>query len=167
MVKRSYLKNFVVLPVIISFLCLNFSCATVIRGTTHTFPVKSDISATVKFVGKDNGAVIEVQAPTTVELKRKQSYHVTVSAPGYETQNFEIEAKGDWGWLIIGDILIAGGVIGIIVDVCNGAYKTLNPAELDLHFENKKSELDYIIAPKRKIQLSKNESYLIPLAKSE
>ena len=159
------IKKQIMCIVLSGCILLTTSCATVLRGTTHQFPIVSDIPAKVKITGKNDGQVIEVTAPTRLQLKRKQDYIVEVSAEGYASQTFQIVSKMDLGWLIIGDILIAGGIVGLIVDVVDGAAYTLNPKELNIKFQDQSLYWDH--PHSETLVLTTSGRYFIPLTKTK
>ena len=70
------LKRQVISVLVSGCLFLTTSCATVLRGTTHEFPIQSDIPTNVKVTGANDGVVIEVKTPTTLRLKRNQGYRL-------------------------------------------------------------------------------------------
>lgn len=105
-------------------------CGSIMHGTRQE----------VSFQTAPEGAVIEVsdamgvsygscETPCTLDLKRKKEYHVTVTKSGYEPADFIIERKTS-GW-IWGNILL-GGVIGLVIDLTNGAAYKLSPETLQL-----------------------------------
>ena len=156
------MKKCIAIAVCIGFLSMIISCATIIRGKEHTFPITSDVPATIKFIGLKDGVTREIQTPATIKLKRHQGYKVIVEAEGYDTQEFEITSKGDWGWLIIGDLLLFGGVVGLIIDVGTNAYRTLNPKELNLQFANSGADV-HVFTPDSTVDMESSKRYLISL----
>lgn len=96
-------------------------CATVMNGTSQPVAFKSD----------PDGAVIKLisgqtcTTPCEYELKRGKDSMVTYSKDGYQTVSVYINSKT--GGTTFGNIL-AGGVIGGVVDGANGAANHLVPA---------------------------------------
>jgi hypothetical protein len=102
-------------------------CATVTRGTTETLMIQStpsgaDVRVSNGFTGR---------TPFTFTAPRKGDLIVTVSHPGYETQEHILHSgvagKGAAG--VAGNALI-GGVIGIGVDMATGAALSHKPNPL-------------------------------------
>lgn len=110
--------------------CILFSCGSIMHGTRQE----------VSFQSSPDGALVEIsdamgvsygscETPCTLDLKRKKEYHVNISKAGYESADFVIERKTS-GW-IWGNILL-GGVIGLVIDLTNGAAYKLEPQILQL-----------------------------------
>lgn len=94
----------------------------------------------VSFQTSPAGALVEVtdamgvsygtcETPCTIDLKRKKEYHVDITKSGYDPASFVIERKGS-GW-IWGNIIF-GGVIGLVIDLMNGAAYKLEPELLQI-----------------------------------
>jgi len=100
------------------------ACATVTRGTHDTFRVVSvPPAADVKLTSGET-----CTTPCELKLKRKAVFDVTVSKSGYVSQSVHVRGvvKGGGGAAMAGN-LIAGGLIGGIVDGSNGAGLDLKP----------------------------------------
>ncbi|WP_158610974.1 PEGA domain-containing protein [Aurantiacibacter spongiae] len=95
-------------------------CATVINGTSQPVEFQSD----------PDGAVIELvngmtcQTPCQYSLKRGNDNRVTYSLEGYEPVTVYIQSRTGGG--VVGNVL-AGGIIGGVVDASNGASNHLYP----------------------------------------
>jgi hypothetical protein len=95
-------------------------CATVINGTSQPVGFQSD----------PTGAEIELVTglkcitPCEYSMKRGDDSRVTFSKPGYEPVTVYIQSRT--GGSIAGN-LIAGGIIGGVVDASNGASNHLYP----------------------------------------
>jgi hypothetical protein len=100
------------------------SCGTIFHGTSRDVALRSVPECTVIIDG------VEYQTPTVVKLKRGESHKVTFEKPGYEPHTVMIDNELLVGTLIA-DIFL-GGLVGIIVDLADGAMYTLNPKELDV-----------------------------------
>jgi hypothetical protein len=96
-------------------------CATVMNGTSQPVAFKSD----------PDGAVIKLATgqtcttPCQYELKRGKDSMVTFSKEGYQPAKVYIQSRT--GGATFGNI-IAGGVIGGVVDGSNGASNHLYPS---------------------------------------
>lgn len=115
------LKNILqklVLFVVMGLSCV--SCATVINGTTQRIPISSDPIGAQVFV---DGMLVG-RTPVTIEVKRKYSHLITLSADGYEEAAVQVNPV--LSAAVAGNI-IAGGFIGWGVDAVNGAQYRLMP----------------------------------------
>lgn len=95
-------------------------CATVINGTSQTVTFDTD----------PTGAMVELATglscvtPCKYSLKRKDDNRVEISKEGYKTEVVYIQSRT--GGAAFGNIL-AGGIIGGVVDGSNGASNHLYP----------------------------------------
>lgn len=99
---------------------LSTGCATVIHGTSHRIIASSDIkSARIyhnnQFVGKGRTSVI---------IDSKGQHILEGKKRGCESNEVLIRKKTNAMAWILGNILLAGGIIGMFVDVVTGAYKS-------------------------------------------
>ena len=100
-------------------------CATVMNGTNIDYMTQTDPSgAEVVFL---NG--LRCTSPCTLELKRGSDTRVDISKPGYEPVYVLIQSR--LAGSTFGNIL-AGGIIGGVVDGGNGASNTLDPRPLSV-----------------------------------
>ncbi|MEM7639208.1 MAG: translation initiation factor 2 [Pseudomonadota bacterium] len=113
---------------------LNTACATITRGTTEAFEVRtSPAGASVTTsLGKDC-------APTPCVLpkvSREADFTVTIQKDGYKTGVYNVthETSGGGGAGMAGNIVFGGG-IGAIVDANNGATQQLVPNPLIVELE--------------------------------
>jgi hypothetical protein len=98
-------------------------CATVMHGANQTFIVESDpVGATVKF---SNGATCVT--PCKLELPRRYDFRTDLSLDGYRPVYVLVRSKT--GGATFGNLL-AGGIVGAVVDSSNGANKQLSPNPL-------------------------------------
>ncbi len=108
------------------------ACATIVNGTSQSVTVSTTPPAatcTLDRVGARIGAV--AQTPGSVRLdKSKNNLSVTCSKPGYQTATVVREPSfSSW---TLGN-LVAGGVIGAVVDASSGAnYEYPGDIRLDL-----------------------------------
>lgn len=101
------------------------SCATITRGVHEKLKVQSDPpGATVTLSTGETG----VTPATFVEKRRRDSFTVTVSKPGYVSETVTVQSKagGTGGTAMAGNLLV-GGAIGMGVDAGTGAYDSLYP----------------------------------------
>lgn len=96
------------------------ACATIVNGSSQTVTVSTTppgATCTVDRVGARIGAV--AQTPGSVRLdKSKNDLSVTCSKPGFQTAT--VTKAPSFGGATFGNI-IAGGVIGVVVDAASGA----------------------------------------------
>jgi uncharacterized protein YcfJ len=98
-------------------------CATVINGTNVDYATETDpTGADVVFL---NG--LKCTSPCTVELRRGSDTRVDISKPGFEPVYVLLQSR--LAGSTFGNI-IAGGIIGGVVDGGNGASNTLFPRPL-------------------------------------
>jgi len=94
-------------------------CATIVHGRYQDIGIASTPS--------DANARLDsmtVKTPSTLHLKRNQSYSVNIEKEGYESASatFTSHLSG-WLW---GNVLF-GGLIGLLVDFITGGAKKLTP----------------------------------------
>lgn len=118
---------------LLGFLPLLFltSCATITRGVNEKLKVTSNPSAAEVVLSSGEKGV----TPAQFVKRRKESFSVTVSKPGYVPQTVNVVSKfsATGGGAMAGNV-IAGGVIGIGIDAVSGATFSLypNPVSVDL-----------------------------------
>ena len=122
------------LTALIAFSSLFSGCASIISGTSQDVRFSSTPSdaRVVIFDARRNVRVLETRTPAAANLKRGggfyrgASYRVEISKDGYETQVIQMKSSLNGGWYIGGNILLAGGFIGLlIVDPATGAMWSL------------------------------------------
>ncbi|WP_052769034.1 hypothetical protein [Aurantiacibacter marinus] len=95
-------------------------CATVLNGTSQP----------VEFESEPTGAVIETLAgqtcttPCTFEMRRGDDSMVTFTAAGYAPVSIYLQSRTSGS---VAGNLLAGGLIGGVVDASNGASNRLHP----------------------------------------
>jgi hypothetical protein len=103
------------------------ACATVTRGTRQTF--KIDSTPTEAKVELSIGETCIT--PCVLKLKRRPGFSATFTKDGYETQTVKVDSEIHGGGAVAGaGNLIAGGIIGGIVDGSNGSLNSLSPNPL-------------------------------------
>lgn len=117
--KTSHFHNWS-FPVLLIAIVLS-GCGTVMHGKTQNVIIETDPSNAV--AKTDDGQ--SVTTPGTLVLKReKKSYSIIVEKEGFEPASTAIEREVSW-WLA-GNI-VAGGIIGLIVDFVTGGAYDLDP----------------------------------------
>ena len=111
------------------------ACATIVNGSSQTVTVSTTppgATCTVDRMGARIGAV--AQTPGSVRLdKSKNDLSVTCSKPGFQTAT--VTKAPSFGGATFGNI-IAGGVVGVVVDAASGAnYEYPGDIRLDLAAE--------------------------------
>jgi hypothetical protein len=97
---------------------LTSGCASVTRGTTDE----------VKIVSTPSGAEARTSmghvctTPCALQFGRKDEFTVTVSKPGYHTDEIPVTTRlaGEGTAGLAGNVLV-GGVVGVVVDAASGA----------------------------------------------
>lgn len=113
-------------------------CATIFKGTSANVRLNSSPSgATVLINNIDHG-----KTPVTLSLARNKDYTVTFKMDGYKDVNMEINKQFDILTTVVGNIF-SWSLIGIIVDVADGAAYTLKPADLTAYMK-KLQEAGYV-----------------------
>jgi hypothetical protein len=104
-------------------------CATVVRGTKGKYTITSAPPAADVALSTGQTCV----TPCKLKIKRKNGFTATISKPGYVTKTETVESKvsGGGGAAAAGNIL-AGGIIGGIVDGSNGSLNSFYPKSLDV-----------------------------------
>jgi hypothetical protein len=106
-------------------LLLLTGCATVLKGPDQEVPVASDPSRASVFVdGVRHGTT-----PMKLNLRRKNSYVVTLELQGYESESVTLNPS--IGGAVAGNI-IAGGLIGWGVDASTGSQYNLHPDSINV-----------------------------------
>jgi hypothetical protein len=120
--------------VLLTVLVLGFTitltgCATIITGKYQEIPVTSEPPGAK--VRADTGETI--LTPGKFHLIRNQSHTLIAEYQGCEPQQFALHNKAQgWVW---GNI-IAGGLIGLVIDCSSGASDELIPKEIHFNFVN-------------------------------
>jgi hypothetical protein len=98
-------------------------CATVMNGTNIDYLTETDpTGADIVFLSG-----LKCTSPCELELKRGKDTRVDISKPGYEPVYILVQSR--LAGSTFGNIL-AGGIIGGVVDGGNGASNTLYPRPL-------------------------------------
>lgn len=109
-------------------------CASIVSGTKQKVIITSVPDAADVKIERvtlaTNSTEWEGKTPATVKLARKGHYLVTVSMKGYQKIEIPVEDGGMNGW-VWGNLAL-GGIIGMIIDVTDGAAKNLSPDEINV-----------------------------------
>jgi hypothetical protein len=112
------------------------ACATITRGTTQAFEVKTTPSGAA--VETSNGLYCKATPCVFPNVARNSNFTVTITKPGYKTvtSNVTNTTAGGGGAAMAGNIIF-GGIIGAGVDATNGSMQDLvpNPLEVTLEVE--------------------------------
>lgn len=104
-------------------------CATVTRGTQQKFAILSQPpGADVRMT---SGMVCVT--PCHLKLRRKDEFVATITKAGYKPAQVRVESKmhGGGGAAMAGNI-VAGGLIGGVIDGTNGSLRDLKPNPIDV-----------------------------------
>lgn len=110
------------------------ACATLTRGTTQAFEVKT-VPAGAKVV-TTMGISCEATPCVFPNVPRNSNFMVTITKPGYKTvtTNITNHNAGNGTANLAGNILV-GGLIGMGVDASNGSLQDLVPNPLEVTLE--------------------------------
>lgn len=124
------------------------ACATITRGTTQAFEVKTTPSGAA--VETSNGLYCKATPCVFPNVSRNSNFTVTITKPGYKTvtSNVTNTTAGGGGAAMAGNIIF-GGIIGAGVDATNGSMQDLvpNPLEVTLEVEGAPSPAAPASAP--------------------
>jgi len=103
------------------------ACATITRGTRQWYVIETDPPGA-------NIALSTGQTCTTpcrLKLKRKHDFTVTATMAGYQDATAEVVSRmrAGGGAALAGNV-VAGGIIGGVVDATNGSLNDLRPNPL-------------------------------------
>ncbi len=115
------------------FLCfsilLQTGCATIVHGKRQTIHVETNVPGVTVTTNRSSEPLI---TPADLVLKRKTDYDLTFEKAGYKTQRKQVDQDiSGWFWMNI----LSWGIIGIIVDLTNGAAYKLDPEEMRVEME--------------------------------
>jgi hypothetical protein len=123
------MKNFVRLMGVTAVALSLPACATITRGTQETYQI----------VSTPPGADVTLSTgqtcttPCKLKLKRKTEFVVNMTMPGYEPFEGKVDSKIKGGGVTAAaGNLLAGGIIGGIVDGTNGSMRDLTPNPLNV-----------------------------------
>lgn len=105
------------------------ACATITRGTQQKFEIKSEPpGADVKL-----STGMSCTTPCHLKLRRKDEFVARIAKAGYEPVEVQVESKmhGGGGAALAGNVL-AGGLIGGVLDGTNGSLRDLRPNPIEV-----------------------------------
>ena len=105
-------------------------CATIVKGRTQSVLFNSTPSGARIWVnGEDRGAT-----PANLELKKNKDYKVVIKKDGYQDVTINVDKEFTMGWSIVGNVF-SWGILGVIVDVADGAAYKLTPEQTTIALE--------------------------------
>jgi len=130
-----------VIKLFASVFCIAYfiGCATIVRGTSQTITINSNVSgASVELDGAPVGVT-----PFTGKIKKGKDKTITIRKQGYGTQSITLEREFDMVATGFGNILI-GGTTGTTTDWVSGAMWLYSPTTYYIQLQEKgKSNWDY------------------------
>ena len=131
-VLKHMIRNFKFFILFVMISTLVSSCATVSRSQFDGFVINANVSN----VSIDTSHGYSCTTPCAMNLPRNFSFTVTATKPGY----CKVEARvgssiTSEGSLAMAGNVIAGGVVGAIVDSNRGSTKSLFPNPLNIIME--------------------------------
>lgn len=120
------------LPALVA-LAFATGCMSMVRGTTEEVRLQSAPSGASVLVAKDGATVAECNStPCMLVLKRKSApYMVTFFKEGCQDHVLTLTREHATGKGLAGNLLGAGGLIGMGVDAASGAAYSIKPNPLD------------------------------------
>ena len=112
-------------------------CATLVKGRTQgVYFNSSPAGARVLINGEDRGTT-----PLSLELKRSKDYTVVIRKPGYRDVTVSVDKKFTFGWPVVGNFF-SWDLLGLVVDVADGAAYQLTPEETTVILDAEKLSLN-------------------------
>lgn len=112
-------------PSILIFATALSGCATLTRGTTETVVFTSEPRGAKARLS--NGMVCE-ETPCQFELPRRDGFSVVFSKPGYHDKEVNVGTKMPaMGGVALAGNVVAGGIVGGVVDYNTGAAWEFSP----------------------------------------
>lgn len=110
------------------------ACATITRGTTQAFEVKTTPSGAA--VSTSTGLNCPSTPCVFPNVPRNSNFDVTITKPGYKTHTAKVtNTTSSGGGMGMAGNIIFGGLIGAAVDGTNGAMQDLVPNPLEVTLE--------------------------------
>ena len=105
------------------------ACATVTRGTSQKYVIESTPAEAQVALSTGQTCV----TPCKLKLKRKRGFTATFNKAGYEPLEAQVKSKFSGGGAAAGaGNILAGGIIGAVVDGSNGSMNNLTPNPLQV-----------------------------------
>jgi len=94
------------------------ACASITRGTTDQVQIQSDPPGAEARTSMGHLCT----TPCTLQFSRKDEFVVTISKPGYHTEEIPVTTRvAGAGMAGAAGNVLAGGIVGLTVDVASGA----------------------------------------------
>ena len=108
-------------------------CATVTRGTHETFGIMSQPSGADVKMTTEKGLTMVCTTPCQMKLRRKDAFIAHITKAGYQPMDVTVSANvhGGGGAAMAGNLL-AGGLIGGVIDGTNGSMLDLKPNPINV-----------------------------------
>ena len=111
---------------VIIVLIISSGCATIVHGTRQDIAITTDpAGAGLSVDGRENYI-----SPAVISMSRKDNHVVQIDKDGYQKEAVNI--KQTMSLATLGDML-AGGIIGYVVDAKTGAQCRLIPDNIYVH----------------------------------
>lgn len=132
-------KNLVKSLVAISCLAFLAGCATIVRGSSQTIAINSNVSgATIQLDGLPIGTT-----PFTGTIKKSKGKILTISKNGYITQNIHLEGGIDWIASGLGNFFLLN-IFGTTTDYVSGSIWLYDPSTYFIQLQKEgQSSLDF------------------------
>ncbi len=133
---------------VITLVMIIAGCATIFKGSSQEIKINSTPASAKVVIKTTEGMVFwEGSTPANVLVAKKYEYMVTISLAGYKETTVNIMHQGIEGWFW--GNLLCGGVIGIVVDLVDGAIHKMGPQDINVtlataHLQNG-SEVIYAV----------------------
>lgn len=103
------------------------ACATITRGTRQNYVIETDPPGAAIALSTGQSCT----SPCNLRLRRKYDFTVTATMDGYEPATAEVVSRmrAGGGAALAGNV-VAGGIIGGVVDATNGSLNDLRPNPL-------------------------------------
>ncbi len=97
-------------------------CGLLLNGSSQDITAQSLPAGVVILVRPEGG---EYTTPATMSLERKKAHVLTFRKEGYTPATFEIKKSVSAGIVMLD--LLAGGIVGLVVDATTGGWNRLHP----------------------------------------
>lgn len=118
------MKKFASGILLLSFILLISSCATIFKGTSEEVRFSSDPSRAEVWI---NG-IKRGETPFSLKLESKENYVIEMRKEGYESVTRNITNHIGAGWIVL-DVI--AGLVPVVVDAATGAWYSLDQNNVD------------------------------------
>lgn len=133
-------------------------CATILHGTHQTIHVNSSPSGAAVYIHNNQKGV----TPASLTLDRNENYTLVFKKEGYKPVSIHLDKNFKALPSILGNIFWSG-IIGIVVDIADGAAYKLTPEQINAHL-NALKEAGYYPGV---THVSENEINVVMLTKKQ